>query len=213
MFTGLIEEIGTVNEIQLSSQGAEIKISAKKIFDDLKIGDSIAINGVCQTVTKIQNNIFSVFAACETLSLTNFKYLKKNDEVNLERAMRADSRFGGHIVSGHVEATGLIENIKKEGNSTRFCFSADKSIMRYIVHKGSITINGVSLTVCEVNNNNFDVSVIPHTFDNTTFKNLKTGNEVNLEVDILAKYVESFMIKNNNMDSVITEDFLKEHGF
>ncbi len=213
MFTGLIEETGTINEIQLSPQGAEIKISAQRVFDDLKIGDSISVNGVCQTVTKIQNNIFTVFASHETLSLTTFNNLSKNDEVNLERAMRADSRFGGHIVSGHVEDTGITESIIKEGNSIRFSFSASKDIMKYIVHKGSVTINGVSLTVCKVDKNNFDVTVIPHTFENTTFKNLKKGDKVNIETDILAKYVESFMIKKNNVDSIITEDFLKEHGF
>ena len=213
MFTGLIEETGTINEIQLSQNGAEIKISAKKVFDDLKIGDSISVNGVCQTVTKIQNNIFTIFASKETLSLTTFNNLSKNDEVNLERAMKADSRFGGHIVSGHVEDTGITESIIKEGNSIRFSFSASKDILKYIVHKGSVTINGVSLTVCKVDNNNFDVTVIPHTFENTTFKNLKKGDKVNIETDILAKYVESFMIKKNNVDNIITEDFLKEHGF
>ena len=213
MFTGLVEEIGIVNEIKLSSEGAEIKISAKKIFEDLKIGDSVAINGVCQTVTKIQNNTFSVFASQETLSLTTFNDLLKNDEVNLERAMRADSRFGGHIVSGHVEAIGTTQKIDKKGNSTEFSFSVNNDIMKYIVYKGSVTINGVSLTVCEINNNNFDVTVIPHTLDNTTFKNLKISDKVNIETDILAKYVESLKKKKNNVDSVITEAFLKEHGF
>lgn len=213
MFTGLVEETGIINEIKLSSEGAEIKVSAEKIFDDLKIGDSVAINGVCQTVTSIKNNIFSFIATPETLSITNFKYLSKNDEVNLERAMKADSRFGGHIVSGHVEAIAEVMHITQEGNSTRFCFSVDKNKMKYIVHKGSVTINGVSLTVCDVSKNTFDVSVIPHTLKNTTFKNLKIKDKVNIETDIIAKYVENFMIKQNNMDNVITEEFLKEHGF
>ena len=150
MFTGLVEETGIINEIKLSSEGAEISISAKKIFDDLKIGDSVAINGVCQTVTLIHENIFSFIAVPETLSLTNFKYLSKKDEVNLERAMKADSRFGGHIVSGHGEGVAEVVHITNEGTSTRFCFSTAKDIMKYIVHKGSITINGVSLTVCQV---------------------------------------------------------------
>jgi len=213
MFTGIVEEIGIIKSIKPNSQGLDLTISAKIILDDLKLGDSVAINGCCQTVTNISENTFSVQAVAETVNLTNFKILKQNDKVNLERAATLNSRLGGHIVSGHIDGIGKIISIKNLGNSTIFEIQAPKNIMKYLIYKGSVTINGISLTICEISANSFKVSIIPHTLTNTTFNELKMHSEVNIEPDMIAKYIEKLTIREDNIDSKITLDFLKENGF
>jgi len=212
MFTGIIEEIGIIKSIRANSQGLDIVISAEKIFDDLKVGDSIAVNGCCQTITSIWNNEFTIQAVNETVKLTTFKNFKYGEKVNLERAVTPTTRLGGHIVSGHIDGIGHIVAINKEGNSIIYEISAPENIMKYMIYKGSITIDGTSLTLCDLSDSGFKVSIIPHTYNNTIFKNLVTGDEVNLEPDILAKYIEKFIQKDNN-DSKITLEFLKENGF
>lgn len=213
MFTGIIEEIGTITSIKNNSLGLDIEISANNILEDLKLGDSVAINGCCQTVTNINNNKFTIQAVFETIKLTNFNEFKTNQKVNLERALTINTRLGGHIVSGHIDGIGKIISITNLGNSIIFEISAPQHILKYVIHKGSITINGVSLTICELLENSFKVSIIPHTFNNTTFSTLKIGDNVNLEPDILAKYIEKLMIKEDNTNSKITLEFLKENGF
>ena len=214
MFTGIVEELGTIKSIRANAQGLDIIISAEKIFDDLKVGDSVSVNGCCQTVTSLWNKEFTVQAVNETVKLTTFKNLKYDEKVNLERAATPSSRLGGHIVSGHVEGTGKVVSKEKIGNSTVFEFSAPENIMKYIIYKGSIAINGVSLTICEMADTTFKVAVIPHTLRSTTFGNLEIGNEVNLEPDVIAKYVEKMLNqKIETPKSGITMEFLEENGF
>ena len=213
MFTGIIEEIGTITSITPNTLGLDITVEASVVFDDLKLGDSVAINGCCQTVTQIKGKTFTVQAVAQTVNLTNFKNLKQGNNVNLERAVTLNTRLGGHLVAGHIDGVGKIVSVKNLGNSIIFEVSAPANIAKYLIYKGSVAVNGVSLTVCEVNNETFKVSVIPHTFENTIFKNLNVGAEVNLEPDMLAKYVEKLMTKDDNVSSKITLEFLKENGF
>ena len=213
MFTGLIEEIGTVAGIKKQDNGAVISIACKKILDDLKEGDSVAIDGACQTVTAIKPAGFEVEASAETLGLTILNNYQTGRHVNLERAMAANSRFGGHIVTGHVENTGVFLKKEKQGLAYNFHFSASEDIMKYVVYKGSICVNGISLTVASVENNNFSAAVIPTTMEETNLNFLKPGDNINLEPDILAKYVEKFALKYDNKTGNINENYLKKHGF
>lgn len=213
MFTGLIEETGTIKSINKTSQGAVLTVECKKILDDLKIGDSVAINGACQTVVDLGSDYFAVEAALETLRLTNFNDLKSNSRVNLERAMLVGSRFGGHIVSGHIDGVGEFLNRKNEGMADIYSFKVPENISKYIVNKGSICVNGISLTVCSLSEGAFGVSVIPHTAKETTLEELKYGDKVNIECDIIAKYVEKFVKSVDNTSTNLTEDYLKENGF
>ena len=212
MFTGIIEEIATVLNVQKQQQGAVLTLGCSKVLDDIKIGDSIAINGACQTVVGFSQNSFRVDVAFETLRLTNLNDLKAGDKVNLERAMPLNGRFGGHIVSGHVDETGVFVKKEPQGLADIYYFEAPASIAKYIIHKGSICINGISLTVAAIQGNIFSVSVIPHTAGETTLKDLKSGDKINLESDILAKYIEKFTGKTANSND-ISVDYLKEHGF
>ena len=205
MFTGLIEKLSEVKDINLTSSGAKIAFLAD--FNDVKIGDSIAINGVCLTVTSIENNLLSADIMNETLNLTNLKLLKKGGLINLERAMSANSRFDGHIVTGHIDCTAEVENITQDGFAKKIKFNCDSEL---VIKKGSVAINGVSLTVCEVEDKAFWVSLIPETFKKTNLKELKIGDIVNIEYDILGKYIKKF---TQNKESKITLDFLKQNGF
>ncbi|OGI02535.1 MAG: riboflavin synthase subunit alpha [Candidatus Melainabacteria bacterium GWF2_37_15] len=210
MFTGLIEETGTVAGIKKQNNGAVIVINCTKILDDLKPGDSVAIDGACQTVTKLTSSGFEVEASRETLDLTILNDYKQGQVVNLERAMSASSRFGGHIVTGHVEGMGNFLRKENQGLSYNFYFTAPQNIMKYAIYKGSITVNGISLTVASLENDIFSVAVIPTTLKETNLGSLNPGDMVNLEPDVLAKYVEKFTRKNS---SNITENYLEEHGF
>ena len=206
MFTGLIEKISKVESITLNSMGAKISFLAD--FENVKIGDSIAINGVCLTITSISNNLYSADVMKETLSLTNLKYLKSGDEINLERAMKLSDRLDGHIVSGHIDCTANVQNIIQDGFSKRITFNCDTDL---IIKKGSIAINGVSLTVTNVSTNSFEVSLIPETIKNTNLKNLKIGDITNIEYDLFAKYIQKFT--SSKKESKLTFEFLKENGF
>ena len=215
MFTGIVEELGTIKSIRANSQGLDIIVSADKIFDDLKVGDSVAVNGCCQTITSLWNKEFTVQAINETVKLTTFKNLKYDEKVNLERAATPASRLGGHIVAGHVDGTGKVVSIEKVGNSTIFEFFAPDNIMKYLIYKGSVAIDGVSLTICEISDTTFKVAVIPHTLRNTNFGAFQIGTEVNLEPDVIAKYVEKMLKKEEipQKTEVITKEFLEENGF
>lgn len=215
MFTGIIEEIGKVINIKKSSESCRLQISASKVLENTAVGDSIAVNGVCLTVTDMTGYSFSADVMAETVRRTALAELKSESRVNLERAMAADGRFGGHIVSGHIDGTGIIENFKNEDNAIWITVSADSSVLKYIVEKGSVAIDGVSLTVAAVTDKFFRVSLIPHTQSETTLVYKKTGNKVNLECDIIGKYVEKLLFYRNMSDikKNITMDFLYENGF
>ena len=209
MFTGLIEEVGKVVNIKKSFGSAELEICAENILKDIKIGDSVAINGVCTTITTFSNNIFKVDLSSQTLDVTTFKEIQTGDFVNLERAMQVGERLGGHIVSGHVDFVAEFVKKSEKENSIFLTFEIPENKSKYFIDKGSVTINGISLTIAEKNNNKITVCIIPHTLENT---NLKIGQNVNIEIDVIAKYVENFVVSNDN-NSSITENFLKENGF
>ncbi|MBR1397077.1 MAG: riboflavin synthase [Selenomonadaceae bacterium] len=208
MFTGIIEEIGSLHSF---SKGV-ITINCNKILDDIKIGDSISTNGICLTVTAFDKTTknFSADVMPETIRRTSLESLKRGDIVNLERALKVDDRLGGHIVSGHIDGVGKIKSIKPEGNAFIVTIEADKNLLRYIASKGSVALDGMSLTVVDVSDRDFSVSLIPHTRDVTNFKHKNIGSLVNIETDVLAKYIERLMNFNNGG---ITKDFLTKNGF
>lgn len=215
MFTGIIEEVGTVKSIQKGAVSSFIQINADTVLSDAHIGDSIAVNGVCLTVTDLTGNYFQADVMNETLSRSSLGSLKNGSPVNLERAMSAQGRFGGHIVSGHIDGTGVISSVKHDGIALWYTINTDSEILRYIVEKGSIAIDGISLTVAKVTANDFSVSIIPHTAAQTVLNSKKTGDTVNLENDIIGKYVEKFLNPDEKKSekSRITMDFLAKNGF
>jgi len=208
MFTGIIEEIGEIKSFQ---NNTVLEVLCCKVLDGIKLGDSIAINGVCQTVVEFGKDFFKVEVSPETLAVTNFSKLSAGEKVNLERALTPTSRMGGHIVQGHVDLTATLIKSEKLDNFYNLYFETADT--KYIVKKGSITVNGISLTVADVNETCFKIAVIPHTFENTTLKFLKTGACVNIETDILGRYVEKFLSLNDNNKSKISMEFLRENGF
>ncbi|MBR0484107.1 MAG: riboflavin synthase [Oscillospiraceae bacterium] len=212
MFTGIIEEIGTVKSVRTGADTCILTVSAKKIFSDVHIGDSIAVNGTCLTVCAFDKNSFSADVMPETMRRTNLGGLKSGSPVNLERAMPANGRFGGHIVSGHIDGTGVIKNLQKEKNAVWVQISAKPELLKYIVEKGSIAIDGISLTVAKISSQDFSVSIIPHTGEETILLKKKSGEIVNLECDIIAKYVEKICGFQKSSGG-ISENFLAEHGF
>ena len=212
MFTGLIEETGTVKNTVISKEGMEITISCKKILEDIKLGASICVNGACQTVTAFTNNDFTIQAYNETLKVTTFKNLKKNDVVNLERALTLEKRIDGHIVSGHIDCTATFVNSKNDGFSKEFFFRLPKEFAKYVIYKGSIAINGVSLTIASIKDEIFSVELIPTTLKEVNLASLKTGDIVNIETDLFAKYVEKIFTSKDNT-SKISYSFLEENGF
>ncbi len=197
MFTGIIEETGTI----LSAGNGKICIAAEKVLDGTKIGDSIAVNGVCLTVTNMESLSFTADVMNETLSRSNLGSLKKGSQVNLERAMAADGRFGGHFVSGHIDGTGKILKVRNDGNAVWVYISAQRTILNLIIEKGSVAIDGISLTVAKVDEKEFAVSVIPHTGEETTLLSKKAGDIVNLENDVIGKYVQKLMNHVNSEQS------------
>lgn len=219
MFTGIVEEIGTVEEIRHGQHSAILKIRASKVLVGTKIGDSIAVNGICLTVTQLGPTGFSADIMHETLNRSSLSKLSRGGHVNLERAMAADGRFGGHIVSGHVDGTGKIVGIKRDDNAIWFTIEAKPELMRYIVEKGSITIDGISLTVAKISNTDFSISAIPHTVGQTVLSERKEGDHVNLETDIIGKYVEKLLkpadepTGSSGSGSGITREFLTKYGF
>ena len=214
MFTGIVEELGTVKQVVSGSAWGQIEIAGQKVLEGTKLGDSIAVNGVCLTVTNLRSGSFTADVMAETMRRSNLGSLKKGDQVNLERAMAADGRFGGHMVSGHIDGTGVISQMKQEGNAVWLTVDTSEELMRLIVEKGSIAIDGISLTVAKEMPGAFQVSIIPHTGEETTLLKKKTGAVVNLENDMIGKYVEKLMRKEpEGGGSSLTLDFLKQHGF
>ena len=207
MFTGIIEEVGRLKSLN----GGKIEISCEKILDGIKIGDSIDTNGICLTVVNFGENFFAADVMPETFRKTSLSEVKIGGFINLERALQVGSRFGGHIVSGHIDGTGKILSIRAENNALMINIAAESHILRQIAPKGSIAIDGISLTVVDADNEKFSVSMIPHTREVTNFKNKRVGSSVNIETDILAKYVDRLM--NFTESKAINADFLKENGF
>ncbi len=212
MFTGLIEEIGMVQKFERSSAGAILTVSCKKILEDMKIGASIALNGACHTVTAFSNNNFTAEMSNETLSVSNFADLKANDPVNLERAMTLSSRLDGHLVAGHIDGTAKFLHKTSDGFCEKLFFKLQDGLEKYVIYKGSIAINGVSLTIASVEGNIISVEIIPTTLKETNLQYLQSESLVNIETDQIAKYVEKFLGMGNNTTK-ITKAFLEENGF
>lgn len=208
MFTGIVEELGQVKALSLRGNSGTLTVKAKKVLEGTKIGDSIAVNGVCLTVTNMKNNEFSADVMAETVRRSSLGALRDGSYVNLERAMAADGRFGGHIVSGHIDGTGQIESMRREENAVWVTIACADKILDLIVEKGSICIDGISLTVAAVTKRNFSVSVIPHTGEETTLLKKKAGDAVNLENDIVGKYIQKFVDigRNSGADRGKAED-------
>lgn len=214
MFTGIVEEVGTIKSIIKGARSARLGISASKVLEDVHIGDSISTNGVCLTVTDFEKGSFSVDVMPETMNRSSLKELRIGDAVNLERAMSANGRFGGHIVSGHIDGTGIIKSFQEDENAVWIHIGAEENIIRYIVEKGSVAIDGVSLTVALVSKDYFSLSIIPHTRNETALLKKGTGSLVNIECDVVGKYIERFLhLGEKSPKKDISMDFLMEHGF
>lgn len=215
MFTGIVEEIGTVTQVRRGSYSAELTIQAEKVLKTAKIGDSIAVNGICLTVTAMTNRSFSADVMHETLNRSTLVRLAAGCRVNLERAMPANGRFDGHIVAGHVDGIGTVSKIWRDDTAIWFTIQAAPNILRYIVEKGSVALDGISLTVAAVTQRDFSVSAIPHTVAQTVLQERSEGDQVNLETDIIGKYVEKllFPVAQKQQTSTITREFLSQNGF
>lgn len=214
MFTGIVEEMGTIRSVRKGASSSVLTIGGEVIFSDLKLGDSVAVNGVCLTVTSYGSDWFTADVMHETLSRSSLRDARTGMKVNLERAMASDGRFGGHIVSGHIDGTGTITSTQRDDNAIWYTVEAPASVMRYIVEKGSVTIDGISLTVARVAKTSFMVSIIPHTAAVTVLGGKGAGDIVNLENDIIGKYVEKLLQPaETEQKSGITRDFLTQYGF
>lgn len=223
MFTGIIEEMGTLRRIDKSGDSLVLEIEAGLVLQDVHIGDSIAVNGVCLTVISFNERMFQVDVMPETYRKTALAQYKIGDRLNLERAMGTGERFGGHMVQGHVDGTGTIEALQEDGNAVVFTISAERAVTDYMIPKGSVTLDGISLTLVEVKAQSFTVSIIPHTLKETTLGFRKPGDVVNIECDMIGKYIRKFLEQmipgeggGPNRDSnanAITRDLLKQSGF
>ncbi|KQL46128.1 riboflavin synthase subunit alpha [Brevibacillus choshinensis] len=221
MFTGLIEEVGTLEAMTGSGQASRLVIRAARVLEGVKTGDSISVNGICLTVTSYTSRHFTVDVMPETLNKTSLRQLRQGQRVNLERAMRLGDRFGGHIVSGHVDDTGTIVSRQPHANAVLFRIAADSSLLKYVIPRGSICIDGISLTVVDVNENDFSVSIIPHTLAETSLQDRKVGDQVNLEADVIGKYVERLMGVRATYEADVRAEpssrlslaFLQDNGF
>lgn len=217
MFTGIIEEVGIIQELRFLSQGATITVGAERSTNGLKIGDSIAVNGVCLTATRMGVGFFVCDISAETLRISTFKQMKQGSCVNLERSLMVGDRLGGHFVQGHVDGVGRLISKTASGEGFEVSFDFPRELERYLVYKGSIAVNGISLTISSLSRGIFSVAVIPHTFESTNLSQLIIGNLVNLEVDILGKYFERFfqlgLKQDEKSGSPLTSEYLKDQGF
>jgi riboflavin synthase len=211
MFTGLIEDIGTIVKLERNSEGALLMVDHGAVLDDLKLGDSVAVDGVCLTITELIPPSFSVEASAETMRRTTLEAKKPHEKVNLERALRLSDRLGGHLVTGHVDEVGTIASIVPEGSSQKITITVGAKTNRYVVEKGSVAVDGVSLTVNEVRDNSFSVNIIPYTASQTTLIDKRQGDKVNIEADILGKYLER--LAGKKPQGKLDAQFLSEHGF
>lgn len=216
MFTGIVEEIGIISSMKNGINSSKLTITCNEVLEETKMGDSICTNGVCLTVTNISKNTFEADVMAETIRKSNLGTLNIGSKVNLERALSLNTRLGGHLVSGHIDGIGHITSIKEEDNALWISIKASTDILKYIIYKGSISIDGISLTVAYVDDDIFKVSIIPHTLQKTILLSKSVGDSVNLECDVIGKYVEKLLGINNinkKENSCISENFLKENGF
>jgi riboflavin synthase len=214
MFTGLIEDLGTLQEIRTGTDQARLTVATGLPMAELTLGESIAINGVCLTVTSLGDGAFSADVSPETLKSTSLGRLSRGVRVNLERALRLSDRLGGHLVTGHVDGLGRIVERRKDGNAWFFKFQTDAAVSAFLVAKGSVTIDGISLTVNEVIEDTFSLAIIPHTLSMTTLQDRKIGEEVNIETDLIGKYVARFLQDgSSSKPQGVTMDILAKHGF
>lgn len=215
MFTGIVEEVGIVKQVRQGQHSAVLEIQAGIVLEDAKIGDSIAVNGICLTITSLLDHTFTADVMHETLNRSTLANLFPGSHVNLERAIQANGRFGGHMVAGHIDGTGKITRIQKDDNAVWFTIQTTPEIMRYVVKKGSVAVDGISLTVAKTGNDNFSVSTIPHTVGQTILSERKEGEGVNLETDIVGKYVEKLLSVSfqQQQHTNITKEFLEKYGF
>ncbi|MCR5481963.1 MAG: riboflavin synthase [Clostridia bacterium] len=209
MFTGIVEETGKIENIRRNGNSAVLAIRAGKVLEGTKEGDSIAVNGICLTVTSLGSGIFTADVMPETIMRSSLKDAGPGTRVNLERAMAAGGRFGGHIVTGHVDGTGIVSGLKRDGNAIRYRIAASPKLLKYVIEKGSVTIDGISLTVTDVDDESLEVSVIPHTASNTVLSDRKPGSCVNLETDIIGKYLEKLMLSAAGDGAKTTDTSLK----
>lgn len=213
MFTGIVEEIGLVTRIQQTGPGYAMTIKAGVVTEDTKLGDSIAVNGTCLTVTHLSANHFTVGLSPETRRRTNLIYLKEGQAVNLERSLTPTSRMGGHFVQGHIDGVGTLTGLRPEGDALWVAVQTSPELLHYIVPKGFIALDGVSLTVVDVLADSFTVSLIAYTQSEIGLSRQRVGYQINIEVDVLGKYVEKFIKERRSQTSGITMDFLAEHGY
>ena len=216
MFSGIVEEMGAVKSVEKGLAGAHMSILASTVLQDLKIGESVSVSGTCLTVTSIETQDFSIDVSSETLNLTTIGSVTAGAPVNLERAMKLNERIGGHLVTGHVDGIGLLRRREQDGNAIQMTFEAPEDILRYCVQKGSITVDGISLTINEVSEKSFTVAIIPHTATVTTMGLKQVGDSVNLETDLIGKYVERLLQSSGQIASkaapVIDRDYLQKRG-
>lgn len=214
MFTGIVEEIGTIKEIKQGINSSVLHISAKKVLSDVALGDSISVNGICLTVTSFSSASFTVDVMPETINSTSLRSLKQGSSVNLERAVAADGRFGGHFVTGHVDGIGKITAKRPVENAVYYDISIPKELIKFIILKGSVAVDGTSLTVFGVSEEKFTISLIPHTLSETILGEKTAGDVVNIECDMLGKYIENFIkTQTKEIGSHLTKAFLDENGF
>lgn len=217
MFTGLVKEIGKIKSVVPNREGAKLEIESGKLISEIAIDDSVAVNGVCQTAVAVSCKTFTVQAVHTTLEKTTLGKLRVGDDVNLELALRLSDRLGGHLVQGHVNATAPLTAVKATGENYLLTVTLPDALLRYVIAEGSITLDGISLTIAKLESNNVTVSIIPHTFHSTILKNKKIGDHINIEVDVLAKYVERLLhfspVQSKESESMMTEDWLRSKGF
>jgi riboflavin synthase len=215
MFTGLIEDLGTVRELRKSAESVRLKVATVIPMNEIELGESIAVNGICLTVVSFGDGQFSADVSPETVSRSTLASLVSGSRVNLERALRLGARLGGHLVSGHVDAVGTVVALVRDGNAYRFTFQIPAEVNRYVVEKGSVAIDGISLTVNNVTEDTFSVAIIPHTLAETTLKDRQVGSSVNIETDIIGKYVERLLGRSGEGEtrSAVDLEFLAKHGF
>ncbi|MDE0482306.1 MAG: riboflavin synthase [Candidatus Poribacteria bacterium] len=213
MFTGIVEEIGTITEVHPQSSGVTVKIKAETVLEDAKVGDSIAVDGPCLTVRDLEQRVFVVDISEETRRRTTLRSCKVGTRVNLERSLRLGDRIGGHLVLGHVDEIATISGWKNEGTSSIMQVTVSPKIKPYIAYKGSIAVDGVSLTIADVSDNKFEVALIPHTLQVTTLGDKRNGDSVNIEVDVMARYIETLMQNQIPPSQTIDLEFLQKHGY
>ena len=217
MFSGLIEELGLIRSVRNSADGADLVVKAKKVISGLAIGDSVAVSGPCLTVTAVEHDSFTAWAMPETLQKTNLRHLNNGQAVNLERAMSLGGRLGGHLVSGHIDDVVTLTGRKPQGGAVILTFETPTHLLRYIIPKGSVALDGVSLTVIDVNQHGFSVGLIPHTAEQTTLTKRENGSAINLEVDMIGKYVEKMLMPRNegleDKKKAVTMALLQQKGY